>query len=83
MRKAKLSASSMNFVSELLRVFSWVPQLTPILSRGLLIDMLLNLGKTEGSVDAGQMIKPALARGLQLVGATTRVSIIANFITRV
>jgi ATP-dependent Clp protease ATP-binding subunit ClpB len=35
-------------------------------------DTLLNLGKAEGSVDAGQMIKPALARGLQLVGATTR-----------
>ena len=34
--------------------------------------MLFNLGKAEGSVDAGQMIKPALARGLQLVGATTR-----------
>lgn len=30
-----------------------------------------NLGKTEGSMDAGNMIKPALARGLQLVGATT------------
>ena len=37
-------------------------------------DMLFNLGKAEGSVDAGQMIKPALARGLQLVGATTRTS---------
>ena len=36
--------------------------------------MLFNLGKAEGSVDAGQMIKPALARGLQLVGATTRKS---------
>ena len=36
------------------------------------VDTLLNLGKAEGSVDAGQMIKPALARGLQLVGATTR-----------
>ena len=36
--------------------------------------MLFNLGKAEGSVDAGQMIKPALARGLQLVGATTRTS---------
>ena len=35
------------------------------------IHMLLNLGKTEGSMDAGNMIKPALARGLQLVGATT------------
>lgn len=36
-------------------------------------DMLLNLGKAEGSVDAGQMIKPALARGtLHMVGATTR-----------
>lgn len=34
--------------------------------------MLFNLGKTEGSIDGGQMIKPALARGLQLVGATTR-----------
>lgn len=32
---------------------------------------LLNLGKSEGSLDAGNMIKPALARGLQLVGATT------------
>lgn len=37
------------------------------------VDMLLNLGKAEGSVDAGQMIKPALARGvLHMVGATTR-----------
>lgn len=36
-------------------------------------DTLFNLGKAEGSIDAGQMIKPALARGLQLVGATTRV----------
>ena len=35
-------------------------------------DTLLNLGKAEGSLDAGNMIKPALARGLQLVGATTR-----------
>ncbi|GLB41469.1 putative P-loop containing nucleoside triphosphate hydrolase protein [Lyophyllum shimeji] len=32
---------------------------------------LFNLGKAEGTIDAGQMIKPALARGLQLVGATT------------
>ncbi|GHJ85338.1 hypothetical protein NliqN6_1740 [Naganishia liquefaciens] len=32
---------------------------------------LLNLGKAEGSLDAGNMIKPALARGLKLVGATT------------
>ncbi|KIJ48285.1 hypothetical protein M422DRAFT_248091 [Sphaerobolus stellatus SS14] len=31
----------------------------------------LNLGKAEGSIDAGNMIKPAVARGLQLVGATT------------
>jgi ATP-dependent Clp protease ATP-binding subunit ClpB len=37
-----------------------------------LSDSLFNLGKAEGSIDAGQMIKPALARGLQLVGATTR-----------
>ncbi|KAK8854721.1 hypothetical protein IAR55_003460 [Kwoniella newhampshirensis] len=35
------------------------------------IHTLLNLGKAEGSLDAGNMIKPALARGLQLVGATT------------
>ncbi|EKM50823.1 uncharacterized protein PHACADRAFT_264334 [Phanerochaete carnosa HHB-10118-sp] len=35
------------------------------------VHMLFNLGKAEGSIDAGQMIKPALARGLQLVGATT------------
>lgn len=38
----------------------------------LTLDTLFNLGKAEGSIDAGQMIKPALARGLQLVGATTR-----------
>lgn len=38
----------------------------------MLLDTLLNLGKAEGSIDAGNMIKPALARGLQLVGATTR-----------
>ena len=37
-------------------------------------DTLFNLGKAEGSIDGGQMIKPALARGLQLVGATTRMS---------
>jgi len=40
------------------------------------LDALLNLGKAEGSVDAGQMIKPALARGLQLVGATTRKALL-------
>jgi hypothetical protein len=39
------------------------------------LDTLFNLGKAEGSIDAGQMIKPALARGLQLVGATTRASL--------
>lgn len=32
---------------------------------------MLNLGKAEGSLDAGNMIKPALARGLQLAGSTT------------
>ncbi|ORX38433.1 P-loop containing nucleoside triphosphate hydrolase protein [Kockovaella imperatae] len=32
---------------------------------------LLNLGKAEGSVSGSEIIKPALARGLQLVGATT------------
>ena len=37
-------------------------------------DILFNLGKTEGSINGGQMIKPALARGLQLIGATTRTS---------
>lgn len=35
------------------------------------IHTLLNLGKAEGSIDAGNMIKPALARGLQLAGSTT------------
>ncbi|KAL5498300.1 HSP78 [Sanghuangporus vaninii] len=35
------------------------------------LHVLFQLGKAEGSIDAGQMIKPALARGLQLVGATT------------
>ena len=37
----------------------------------LLADTLLNLGQTEGSISASNLIKPALARGLQLVGATT------------
>lgn len=32
---------------------------------------LLNLGKAEGSLDGGNIMKPALARGLQLSGATT------------
>lgn len=32
---------------------------------------LLNLGKAEGSVSGSEMIKPALARGLQLAGAST------------
>lgn len=32
---------------------------------------LLNLGKAEGSVSGSEMIKPALARGLQLTGAST------------
>ena len=41
------------------------------------VDTLFNLGKAEGSIDAGQMIKPALARGLQLVGATTREYILS------
>ncbi|PFH48642.1 hypothetical protein AMATHDRAFT_149448 [Amanita thiersii Skay4041] len=35
------------------------------------VHTLFQLGKAEGSIDAGQMIKPSLARGLQLVGATT------------
>lgn len=32
---------------------------------------LFGLGKAEGSLDAGNMLKPLLARGLQLCGATT------------
>lgn len=32
---------------------------------------LLNLGKAEGSVSGSEVIKPALARGLQLAGAST------------
>ncbi|TFK73791.1 P-loop containing nucleoside triphosphate hydrolase protein, partial [Pluteus cervinus] len=35
------------------------------------VHALFNIGKAEGSIDGGQMIKPALARVLQLVGATT------------
>ena len=35
------------------------------------LHQLLNLGKAEGSLDASNMLKPALARGLQLSGATT------------
>lgn len=32
---------------------------------------LMNLGKAEGSVTGSEIIKPALARGLQLAGAST------------
>lgn len=46
----------------------------PAVSSRVQLDSLYNLGKAEGSIDAGQMIKPALARGLQLVGATTRTA---------
>lgn len=35
------------------------------------VHTLFQLGKAEGSIDAGQMIKPALARGLRLVSAIT------------
>ena len=36
------------------------------------LHLLLNLGKAEGSIDAGNLLKPALARGeLQCCGATT------------
>ena len=36
------------------------------------IHQLVGAGKTEGSTDAGNMLKPALARGMiQLIGATT------------
>ncbi|GAA5999143.1 ATP-dependent Clp protease ATP-binding subunit [Rhodotorula paludigena] len=35
------------------------------------IHQILNLGKAEGSLDAGNLLKPALARGLQVAGATT------------
>lgn len=35
------------------------------------IHQLLGLGKAEGSLDAGNMLKPSLARGLQISGATT------------
>ena len=37
------------------------------------------LDKSEGSIDAGQMIKPALAKGLQSVGANTRKQIFSPF----
>lgn len=35
------------------------------------IHQLLNLGKAEGSLDGGNLLKPGLSRGLQLAGATT------------
>ncbi|GAA5872762.1 hypothetical protein JCM8547_006335 [Rhodosporidiobolus lusitaniae] len=35
------------------------------------IHQLLNLGKAEGSLDGANMLKPSLARGLQIAGATT------------
>ena len=64
----------MSFVSSFMSASSWTFLLIGDYPWSYLTDMLLNLGKAEGSVDAGQMIKPALARGLQLVGATTRQS---------
>lgn len=47
----------------------------------VVLDTLLGLGKAEGSIDGGNMIKPALARGLQLVGATTRAFIMLTSLT--
>ncbi|KAL9011246.1 MAG: hypothetical protein Q9173_003890 [Seirophora scorigena] len=35
------------------------------------VHTLLGLGKAEGSIDASNLLKPALARGLQCVAATT------------
>ncbi|KAL9597286.1 MAG: hypothetical protein Q9219_005267 [cf. Caloplaca sp. 3 TL-2023] len=35
------------------------------------LHILLGLGKAEGSIDVSNLLKPALARGLQCVGATT------------
>ncbi|GAA5934713.1 hypothetical protein JCM10213_007842 [Rhodosporidiobolus nylandii] len=35
------------------------------------IHQIMGLGKAEGSLDGGNMLKPALARGLQIAGATT------------
>lgn len=64
-RVEKSSASSTKFVSQ-----RWSLKTYEVLTS--FADTLFNLGKAEGSIDAGQMIKPALARGLQLVGATTR-----------
>lgn len=58
------------FIDELREFIYWVSYTAA--KPSVCLDALLNLGKAEGSVDAGQMIKPALARGLQLVGATTR-----------
>ena len=33
--------------------------------------MLLGLGKTDGSMDASNILKPKLARGLRCISATT------------
>jgi ATP-dependent Clp protease ATP-binding subunit ClpB len=56
-------------------VRTWVPLVYRVYMNSITpADTLFNLGKAEGSIDGGQMIKPALARGLQLVGATTRTS---------
>ena len=50
------------------------------------LHILLGLGKGEGSVDAGNMLKPSLARGeLQCCGATTvneyRLVFLVNLLT--
>ena len=65
------------FIDELREFVYWVS--CTVVKLSICLDALLNLGKAEGSVDAGQMIKPALARGLQLVGATTRKASICPF----
>ena len=67
-RAEKSFVSSTKFVRTILFAIQYYKVLN------LVPDTLFNLGKAEGSIDAGQMIKPALARGLQLVGATTRKS---------
>src|SRR5437879_4045799 len=47
-------------------------KLDPVIGRGDELHTMVGAGKAEGAIDAGNMLKPALARGeLHCIGATT------------
>lgn len=50
-------------MSNLIKDLEDDPEVIPFIDE---VHQLLNLGKAEGSLDGANMLKPALARGLQL-----------------